>query len=475
MPSRKDQLHSYQFMMQRVVSSLMVHETDPEQTPLRRGVGAAFAGIMIAALVAVIFGVIGVFTNVGGSGWRENGSIILEEETGATYVYHDGAVRPVLNYASARLISGQPQAEAHRLSTGDLAGVPRGVTVGIPGAPDSLPARDQTLGMPWSTCEVPGEDTAGTPTTTTTLMVGERPPGGAPLGQRGLLVRDTSDGATYLVWRGHRYPIAGDTPESVVRSLYGAGREPVETGAAWLNVLPAGQAIEPIAVPARGEDSTAVPGRTVGEVVYHPITGGMRQHYLVLDDGLAPLTDLQVRVLQGQQPTEPQRVSAQEAGQAPTSRALAPAGGETEPPETPPGLASLPADGRISLCSVTSGVGATPEIRLGVDTANLRAGVETSVASGTGARLADRVFVPPGRVAVVRALPSSTARAGAFSVVTDRGLRFPVPSREELAALGFQPGDAVDAPETLVRRIPSGPTLSAAAAMRAAPVHGPVG
>lgn len=37
MPTRRDQLQAYQFMMQRVTSALIVHETDPELTPLRGG------------------------------------------------------------------------------------------------------------------------------------------------------------------------------------------------------------------------------------------------------------------------------------------------------------------------------------------------------------------------------------------------------------------------------------------------------
>ncbi|MEN3308214.1 MAG: hypothetical protein V7603_4416, partial [Micromonosporaceae bacterium] len=40
MASRRDQLQSYQFLIHRVISALVMRETDPAESPLRRGVGA---------------------------------------------------------------------------------------------------------------------------------------------------------------------------------------------------------------------------------------------------------------------------------------------------------------------------------------------------------------------------------------------------------------------------------------------------
>ena len=58
---------------------------------------------------------------------------------------------------------------------------------------------------------------------------------------------------------------------------------------------------------------------------------------------------------------------------------------------------------------------------------------------------------------------------GSFSIITDLGLRFPVPSEKVLEALGYRAVDAVPLPAALVQRIPAGPTLDPAAALHVAP------
>src|SRR5262245_59954113 len=98
MASRRDQLHSYQFLIQRVISAFVMQETDPAQSPLRRGVGAVFAGTMISLLVAAGFGVVGLGSKVGGADWRADGAVIIEKETGASFVFLAGRLHPTLNY-----------------------------------------------------------------------------------------------------------------------------------------------------------------------------------------------------------------------------------------------------------------------------------------------------------------------------------------------------------------------------------------
>jgi hypothetical protein len=140
MASRRDQLHSYQFMNQRVISAFVMRETDPAQSPLRRGIGALFGGLMVAVVIAAAFGVYGILTRVGTDQWKTDGSVVVERESGAGFVYLQGRLNPTLNLASAKLAGGRPNPQVHRIAARSLAEVPRGVTIGIPGAPGSLPA-----------------------------------------------------------------------------------------------------------------------------------------------------------------------------------------------------------------------------------------------------------------------------------------------------------------------------------------------
>jgi len=48
-PSRQDQLHSYQYSLQRVVAALVTHDPDPHRSPLRRAGTTALVSLVIAA------------------------------------------------------------------------------------------------------------------------------------------------------------------------------------------------------------------------------------------------------------------------------------------------------------------------------------------------------------------------------------------------------------------------------------------
>lgn len=462
MASRRDQLHSYQFMMQRVISSIMLHETDPEHTPLRRGVGAVFGGVMLAGLLAIVFGVYGVVSGNYGTRWQKEGVIVIERETGAHFVYQGDVLQPVLNYASARLLADA--ADVQRVPSRNLAGISRTVPVGIPGAPDSLPPADRALGPPWTMCSAPGRDPAGSPITTTLMLIGEPAVGGDSLADYAVFVREDSEDSThYLLWRGHRYRIVGDDPLAVIRSLYGFQAQVIGVGTAWLNSLPAGQDLGPIPIDGMGDESEAVTGRKVGEVLFHPVAGG-QQYYLVLDNGLAHLTELQMLLVRGDYAVEPAEISAAEANDAPASDALAVPAADAAPPAAPPELMPLAAAETAPLCAETTDASSAPRLSFGADLTVATAAVPTIVESPEGVRLADWVLVPPGHLAVVRAVASDRTEIGAYHLVTDLGLRFPVPSAEVLASLGYSPEQAVDMPAALVQRIPAGPTLDPIAA-----------
>lgn len=462
MSTRRDQLHSYQFMTQRVISAFVMRETDPAQSPLRRGIGALFGGLMIAVLVAAGVGIYGLLTKVGSDKWKTNGSVVIEKETGATFVFLDGQLHPTVNYASALLAAGRPGSPVARVASNSLAGVPRGITVGIVGAPQSLPAAKQRIGLPWTVCAVPGTDGAGQATSVILLAVGVAPSGGRGLGEQGLLVSDAELGMNYLVWRGHRHLI--QSSRVVIPALFGSvAATPV--GTAWLNAVPAGTDIAPPQVRDRGKSSTALPARTIGDILVAQ-TGAGPQHYLVLADGLAPITPLQHTILNAEAATAPVQIAVSEATSAPQSSQLRPPAGDVQPPPAPPQL-STPNAGE-QLCAVTGTADRAPEVTIGGSVPGAGASIPTVGATPDGVRLADRILVPPGRVAVVRVVGS----AASYQVVTDLGIRYPVANETALQLLGYPPADAVAVPAALVSRIPPGPTLDPVAAIQPATAVG---
>jgi hypothetical protein len=75
------------------------------------------------------------------------------------------------------------------------------------------------------------------------------------------------------------------------------------------------------------------------------------------------------------------------------------------------------------------------------------------------------VVVPPGRGAVVESLAAPGSPNGALALVTDQGVRYPVPSTEVLATLGYAGVRPQRLPAALVALIPAGPALDPAAAV----------
>ncbi|GAA3398967.1 type VII secretion protein EccB [Cryptosporangium minutisporangium] len=450
MASRKDQLHSYQFMLQRAISALIMRETDPAQSPLRRGVGAAFVGLMVTVIVAAAFGIYGLLTKTGSARWKVDNAVVVEKETGAAFVYLDGTLTPALNYTSALLLAGQTPPKTFTVPRNSLRDVPRGLLVGIPGAPTALPNRKAVLASVWTACALPARTSAGQNTMITSLLVGGRAASARPLGETGLYLRNADTRAEYLVWHGHRYELVGATVPS---ALFGSGTRATEVGSAWLDTLPEGDPIREIKVPDAGEESTAVPGRDVGDVLADRRDSG-ETDYLVLDDGLARLSALQLDLLRAGRAVEPEPVPAAEITAARKSNRLesdSPA--DQQAPTRSPKLADAPAG--FGVCAAFEGEDGPPTVAVLPDGGDPEAGTPTTARTGDGAVLADRILVPGGSVAVVRA-----RETGTYSVVTDLGVRFPVSSAETLGTLGYDAGNAATLPAAVLDRVPAGPALS---------------
>jgi type VII secretion protein EccB len=460
MASRRDQLQSYQFLVQRVLSAFVMRETDPPQSPLRRGIGAVFAGAMIAIIIAAGFAVFGLITKIGSGKWQVEGAVVVEKETGAPFLYHGGTLHPMVNYTSAVLASEQTPPRVFRESRRTLQRAPRGVMLGIPNAPSSLPDAKNTVGAPWTLCAVPGADVAGRRTTSTALILGTAM-GGRRIGaDEGLLVRDPVSNATHLIWHSHRYEIRG--PNTVV-SLFGAQTAPTLASAGWLSGLTIGAPITPINLPDAGQPSAAVSGRRVGELMAAQ-TATEQQFYVVMSDGLAPITELQKAIYTGQVNAEPVQISVFEANNTRKSTKLEIPAGNEPPPARPPKLVTAAATD--SACAEFRDARGEPALSVVSGGRELTAGIPTSGALQSGTSLADRISIPSGKVALVRALPSPTAVTGAANIVTDTGLRYPVPTDQALRALALPVTKVVDMPAGLVNRIPPGPTLDADAARR---------
>ncbi|MEV4492940.1 type VII secretion protein EccB [Micromonospora coxensis] len=454
MPSRQDQLHSYQFTVQRAVAALVMRETDPAQSPFRRLAGAGLASVLVAAIVLGGFALYGLFAG-GGSKWRDPGAVIVEKESGARFVYRDGKLHPVLNYASALLIIGADRSSTVLVSRRSIEGVPRGLPLGIADAPDSLPAPGRLSTTPWTVCSLgPAQPDGSAPRSA--LLIGRDATGGRPAGEEGVLLRHP-DGSLHLLWRERRY-LLRDTSR-VLAALAATRERAVPVAPALLNTLPAGADLAPPALPDLGQSSTGVSGAAVGDVYLVRNSGGGRQYAVALRDGLAGITELQAALLMARTgQDEPDPISLGRFAALPKLPALVPTG-PAAPPPAPPRLAGVDGGG---ICVRVGDDGEVDDVRVGAGVPDLTA-VARTAATGRGV-LADHVLVEPGRGAVVESVAAPGATGGAISVVTDLGRRYVLADAEVLGMLGYRNVRPLRLPAGLVSLVPAGSPLDPAAA-----------
>lgn len=480
MASRQEELQAYRFTLDRVVAALVRQESDAGAAALPRSSAPALAGLLVTAL-ALAAVTVPAMLGRGAVNWRDPSAIIVERESGARYVYRDGALHPVLNYASALLLAGT----GARLVTAPrsaLRDAPRGAVLGIPGAPDSLPDRRGILGPPWTLCSRapaaaggaaplggPGQVGTGIVAARSALFVGAPVPPGRPLGDDGLLVAAGSD-ETYLLWHAHRYRVP--EPDLVLPALGWADRVPVPVAPALVNGVPAGPDLARLALPGTGNRVARLPGARVGQVFRAETLGGGRQYAVATSDGLATITQVQADLLLGDPDTvaaigrhEATRISPGELAAAPHARSLAPVAGASAPPATTPRLA-----GARTVCAIAAGTGAAVEVRVDDATGATGAGdgwppgMPTPGRSAGGHVLADAVVVPPGRGALVVAETAPGAPAGVPYLVTDLGVRYPLAGPAVADTLGYAGIGYLRLPAALVALLPAGPALDAAVA-----------
>lgn len=419
MPSRQDQLHSYQFMVQRVVSALVMRETDPPRSPFRRLAGATLIGALLAALGFGGAAAYAVISPGGTDAWRNDNAVIVEKETGALYVYREERLQPVLNYTSVLLILNSANPATVIVSRSEIAGVPKSAPVGIAGAPATLPAPANLSSGAWSVCSAADRSM---------LFVGgiSGSAGGRPLGDRAVLATG-ADGATYLLFRGHKHLIR--EAASVLIQLSWNTKPKVRVASALVNAMPTGvdlrrPALDHLARFYRVENS----------------------YFVAVAGGFAALTPFQYQLMHAGTVTvlslaDFDRLGGEKA--TPFSPDLSDSAGAL-PAEVPQ---IVDASGGM-VCSGT-------DLSIGVP-------IPSSPAASSAAR--DAILVRPGSGAVVSAVAAPGASAGGLSLVTDLGLRHSVPSLDVLAVLGYGGVHPVAVPADVLALLPEGPALDPVAA-----------
>ncbi|MCU1433124.1 MAG: type secretion protein EccB [Actinotalea sp.] len=470
MASKKELLEAQTFSRRRLLTAFVSgapggRELEPTK-PLRAVVGGvALTGLLVGGSLAF-----GLLSPTLPAGWDHN-SLIVTKEGGSRYVAIDQVLYPVLNTTSARLLI--PAGEFDVVSVGEdkIAQAERGPTVGIPGAPDDLPAPAALVRTGWLSCTGPRGGSATVLSTDeevgALVTAGQEAVDGAAAGAAGQGVLVQTAGDVYLVTGGLRHLVPRDQQRSGVLRAIGRDTETAwEVDARWLNLFPPGSALDPVAL----EGSTAPvpagtdvpPGAVVGSVL--AVDGDEDQRYVITADGdLAPLSPFAERLYRlgaGAGIGEQIEVTAAQIASLSTTSAAAPADWPAVRPVPLP-------EGEVGCALLVTGTSEDGE--------PLPAQVHLV---GT-----DEVVVEPGSAvvqvdvaagALVEAV-AGTGLRGTVQLVDRTGTAFALPdaaTTDVLAQLGYAADDVTPVPQAWLSLFATGPALSRAAAEQQSPGAG---
>lgn len=409
-------------------------EVEPNR-PLRAVVGGA------ALSVALLLGGLaaGYLAPSLPSGWSDN-SLVIAKTSGARYVALKNVLYPVINTTSARLLIAASSFKVVTVDDDKIATTPRGATIGILGAPDSLTPAARLSNTGWLSCAA----TNGAVRTAVGMASSAR-----SSSDRAAVVQ-TGD-HLLVVTAGHRLPIRDGYGPAVLRALGLDSATPVKAPATWTNLFPAGPELRPLALSGVGRAVSGLPaGATVGSVLAVQAASAEPRRYLVTPQGqlavLPPFANALYRLGAGSNVAKDIPVTTAQVGALQTvDQAIVP---DQWPEQIPPPLSGTP-------CALlTAGANRLPVTALASAPTVMppASGTLTTVAVGTGA--------------LVRSVGDNVINRGPVLAIDQTASAYTLADSgaESLQRLGYSSADVAPVPQAWLEMFRAGPVLSSAAA-----------
>ncbi len=424
MATRKDLLKAQGFISQRLIKALVNRAPDDVVAPLKRITQGTFASIMVGVLAVAAFGVVGYLHPGTNTSWQQDNTVIIDKDAGGVYIYVDNKLFPVYNITSALLYTGGGRVVT--VSSASLARVPRENEVGIPRAPAQLPADADMKGYPIQLCSTPQ---AGTRVSTLQIDQATVPtPGHSPT-----FAMRAPDGSEYLVIDGTAYYApkpAGDKQSPILAAL--GFSDEIEPGLQFVNALldksltgKRQNALNAPTIANRGKPAQVRVGSvdTIGALLEVNDHG----YYVLLADGLAPITPIEAAALEVSTNVRPTHVDAATIARYRSATTVrSPYLPDVVPtPSAPTGMSGE------AICATWTADDRPPIIGFGGQPPS------ASPRKGNNGTAVDAVFMPPVTSALMQ--PTSTAdtsRTSNLSLVTN-SYRYGIADQAARDALGY--------------------------------------
>ncbi|MEU6640983.1 type VII secretion protein EccB [Saccharomonospora sp. NPDC046836] len=509
-PTTKSQVQAYQFVLRRMQSALVRRDAVMLHDPMRTHSRATIVGVVLSAIAMLGFVIFGFFRPAPTA--PESG-IVVGEQSGSIYVVTSNPRKliPTFNLASARLIlmaqqqqsgegggqqSGAVQvADAKVVPDEQLKDIPRGRLQGIPDGPQLLPTKDQMISPRWAVCDqitldstLTDEEARKDAEISTTVFAGLQNYG-RELGVREGLLVEAEDGRNYLIYRqqntqagvGNAVRAEVDLNDAAVRSALRLQPDQVrQISLGLLNAIPAVAKLTTPRIEGAGEATQGfnLDALPVGAVFQVNRTDRIL-HYVVLRAGVQEIpqaaaemirsADTQTDVVPSVHPDKLQSVPTLTQGQPGTIDLR-------HYPQFTPEIIDQSLRGVSCLGWSVQGEGSERNAHTAVYVESQLPGPKDGqnnaqvVGIGTPAPdnwKIDSFYLQPGFAAVVRsATTADTFGRGSIQLISDRGMRYSIPTQAIAEHLGFAPDDLQPAPESIIKLLPVGASLNPQSVMR---------
>jgi type VII secretion protein EccB len=280
----KVQVSGWRFLLRRLEHAIVRRDTRMFDDPLSFYGRSAAVGIVISVLIVVGALAMAYFKPQGKLG---SGNLFVDRATNQLYLMVSGQLHPVYNLTSARLVLGNA-AEPTAVKSAELSKLPKGQSVGIPGAPYATPVSSDSSSM-WALCDtVTRADTIspGVQTAVIAMPLVIDAAVNPILPSETLLA--TYQGKDWIITVKGRH--ATDLTNRSLTSALGipASAKPTPISAAMFNAIPdAGSWVLPPIAGAGAPNTLGLPDELVIGSVFQVQTVYGAQFWVVLPDGVA--------------------------------------------------------------------------------------------------------------------------------------------------------------------------------------------
>lgn len=435
MATRKDLLKAQAFTSRRMIAAFVNRDPDDPTPPLKRVGTATFVSVLLGVVLLAGTALLGIIS--GGASkdqWAGEDNVVLSDpKSGALFVQLEGKVIPVTDVASARLLAAGPDATSMPrvidIATNSMEGQKVEPMQGIPGAPRQLPDAKTLEQYPLRLCS--------TADRYLTLEFGR----GDTTTNAAIVVRG-HDESEYLLVDGrlHQLYSRPGQPSGLAQNLPVA-----ELGASWISAIPIGASIDEKEVPGYGEPADFSSLKfSIGQMAVVRQSDGMDRYYIQLNDGLARIAYLDMKLIQQQEndPREPSEITDLDVveNQSETEN-FSDEGVPMFEPRPPEGYTSLR---DVAICA-TFEEGDATRVKLSIGQTTPTIPADIGVPSGG----IDLISSPPMRGALLRNADITDPDAAA-TVLLLNGRSYPIPTASDRAALGYGDVKPMAVPGSLI-------------------------